>query len=543
MNKETRLPSKLEAGLHKIKTIIGNQVMAEQAMWRKGIGETSRTLGLVDLPRINIPKENIGISIERGIIEKEPYYTNAEGKTVYENGSPILERYNPERTAKEHRRIREYISEQKISEQEFIHDVLNDPNSDTKIDLDKAGVKKINIRRFKPMTTECRAAIIVPARFEERRIKEMLDGYAKQKNAGPNQFEINVIVNHRIDETPDQTSEVVLKFMREHPELHVNLLDAQLDNEHARVGWARKLITDLVLARSIQRKDYFSPIYIITEDADVTKVDPKIVNRVINKFDLNAPLDCLRGRQDRSNALISQNDLCALTYKANQIAETILRDKKLRNPYRSGYNFDWNRVVSGGWASAFTAEAYALFGGYIGEATVGEDVAIGQLCSIMRGHWDEAGNIVPFMEISATMPVKGESNFIRMGNEILTQLSAYDLSQFENQDIKRKNELDILQGLREYRHINPNDEKNIKRFEGAVKGAFNFIKGCVGDNSLLKEHYVPFYLLMLGFRKTDYQIVNTNGDIDLIINNWSNLIRHLDKNRRKYEKEFHEKYI
>ncbi|MDP2638306.1 MAG: hypothetical protein Q8P26_04560 [Candidatus Levybacteria bacterium] len=522
---------------------ISEQLRVEAFVLGRGIGDVERMLGFTDIPKVNIPEGILAEALEKNILAKEPYVVNSNGKVVHENGQPILTRDNPTRIEKERQSVISYLRKTDPKQQELMVDVLKDPNSDTKVDLHLAGVERVNVRRFKPMSTECRAAVIIPARFEERNIEKVLNGYAEQQDVNPNQFEINVIVNHRIDETPDGTTETVLKFIKEHPEMNINLLDVQFDLEHAKVGYARKLITDFTLARSIQREGYWSPLYIVSEDADVRKINPKIIKTVIQKFDSSPEIDCLRGRQDRSNALIAQNYLLALTYKANQIAEIILRDKKLQNPYREGYNFDWNRVVSGGWASSFTAETYSLIGGYLQDATVGEDVAIGQLVSLARGHWDEAENIVPYIQATTTMPIREESNILRIGQEIITGISAYSPEQFENQKIKQKSELEILEALKPYKYIKPDSESNVGRFENAVRGAFYFIKGCVGNDGEFLTNYAPFYMLMIGFKKNDYEIVISGKDIKLNINNWTNIAAHLEKNRQKYLREFNEEYI
>lgn len=540
---ERNLPTALQETARKIASAVYNQGKLEGFLLETAIGDLGRILGITETKKINIPHGILTVALERTIPAKESYFKTNEGLVVYEDGQPILGRENPQRIEKERQKVLNYINNLSNDKRELMANVLGDPNSDTKLDIHKVGVERINVRRFKPMSLECRAAVIIPARFEEKNIREVLDGYLKQEQVSPKQFEINVIVNHRIDESPDQTSEVVLAFMRSHPELTINLIDVQFDKKHANVSWARKLITDIVLNRAVKRDGYWSSLYIITEDADVSRVDPKMVKTVIEGFDKDPVVDCLRGRQDRSNALIAQNFLCALKYKSSQIAETILRDKRLRNPYRDGFNFDWNRVVSGGWACAFTAEAYALIGGYLEGTVVGEDVATGQLCSIARGHRDSVGNMVPFLDITKTIPVKEESNFLRLGKELVTGVSAYDKEEFENQDIKKKSELELLEALKPFRRINPEDKDNVRRFQEVVCGAFYFLRGGVGNDEQFLTHYAPLYLFALGFKKGDYEIVRTDQNVDLKIKNWSTLMSHLDQNRQKHLSQFEEKYI
>lgn len=508
------------------------------------VGDALTEMGLVPQTHIEIPTDILLTAVSRGLPNYDHAYIHQQDGTVtYLTGEPVKDRLSEERMTREVQLMQDYVGKLPGRQKALFEAILRDPESDEVDTNYRAGVTRINSRRVFGMEEDCRVAIVIPARYEQDRIMATLEGFANQTDVSPYEYEINVIVNHKDSEQPDETTERVLEFMERYPDLRVNLIDVQWDDAHAKVGYARKIMTDLTLTRALARESY-QPLYIISADADETKVDPTIVRKTIDGFDADPVADCLRGRQDRSNALISQHDLCAVKYKAGQIAEVIARDARLRDPYRPGFNFEWNRIVSGGWASAITVESYALIGGYL-DTVLGEDVAMGQLVSIARGYWDQAGNVVPFVDSGKRMYVQGESNFLRFGHELVSGLPAYDENEFARQDIKQMSELDILHALKDYTHLNPNDWSNLWRFNNEVRNAFFFLRGIVGNADEFVRVYAPRYMMALGFKREDYDLVkNGDGpeDVDIVIKNWWTFKWYLDQNRAKHKQEFEQTY-
>jgi hypothetical protein len=106
-------------------------------------------------------------------------------------------------------------------------------------------------------------------------------------------------------------------------------------------------------------------------------------------------------------------------------------------------------------------------------------------------------------------------------------------------------ELDMLHAIRDYAHINPNDWSNLWRFNDEVRNAFFFLRGIVGNSNEFTRVYAPRYMMALGFKSGDYELIrNGDGpdDVDLKINNWWTFKWYLDQNRAKYKREFEERY-
>lgn len=58
-----------------------------------------------------------------------------------------------------------------------------------------------------------------------------------------------------------------------------------MEPEEANIGFVRKLLTDAVLQRSLDRNNQSQPLYIESEDADLIEVDKRTVFNLISKLD------------------------------------------------------------------------------------------------------------------------------------------------------------------------------------------------------------------------------------------------------------------
>ncbi len=160
----------------------------------------------------------------------------------------------------------------------------------------------------------------------------------------------------------------------------MNVLDIEFLIETGNVGMARKLLTDILLQRSLNRPNQTGPLYLESADADVLEIDKHTLMKRIQRLDSKAYLDAVAGRLDFCPKILMQNDYLFFFLRAKKIAKVLLRDYTLRPDRNNDFSF-YNRVATSGWNTAFTAEAYALIGGYL-PVKRGEDTDIGRRISI-----------------------------------------------------------------------------------------------------------------------------------------------------------------
>jgi hypothetical protein len=361
---------------------------------------------------------------------------NVDDKNIWvdKDGNPVKRDVEREKT-----RLKEYLDQQ---EEPFLAEL-------------KGYEKSID-----PMHEKCRVSINIPARFEEVNLPNLLDQYVKQveidgsgAEVDKDTFEINIIVNRKEGEAPDRSLEVIDEWKAENPGYHVNVIDAVFPKEKANVGTARKYITDLTLMRSVNRPASDGPLYIESEDADLFSVDKRTVSRLIKGFDESPHLDVLRGVQDRQPEILQQNDLLFFDRRVWDIWEMALRKVAYRPENTKGNSFVWNRVISGGWNTAYTAEAYVQIGGYVPDL-IGEDMKIGQKISILRGVKDAATNeFIINTQTSETSGLRASSSPRRFIDTMSRNIDPY--GDFEDQSLKEKTLPELLEGIKEFAKIAP----------------------------------------------------------------------------------------
>jgi len=334
-------------------------------------------------------------------------------------------------------------------------------------------LKRFN-KGLKPMSKDCRISVIIPARLEEQNLKNLLDQYIQQEDNNGNPinkdlFEINILVNRKEGEEGDKSMEVIDKWKKENPGHHVNAVDIVFPKSKANVGMARKYITDLSLLRSTERRTASGPLYIESEDADLVSVDRRTVNKLIADFDGEPHLDVLRGIQDRQPEIMSQNDLFFFERRLWDIGEVLLRDESLRSDRFDNSSFVWNRVISGGWNTAYTAEAYAQINGYVSD-TIGEDMKIGQKISVLRGNGNKINTYT-----ATTSGLRSNSSPRRFIDAMVKHENPYD--NFEDQSMKRKSLTELMMGLKQYEKILPEHKK---RYAAGINTLYSFMKGQMG---------------------------------------------------------------
>ncbi len=362
---------------------------------------------------------------------------------------------------------------------------------------------------LEPMSKDCRVSVIIPARFEEKNLKNLLDQYVKQVDENGDMinkdlFEINIIVNRKEGEVSDRSMEIIREWKLANPGYHVNAIDKTFSKENANVGTARKYITDLSLMRSLARGESTGPLYIESEDADLFSVDKRTIGKLIKDFDNKPYLDVLRGIQDRQPEVMSKNDLFFFERRLWDFGEMLMRDESLRSDKFDKSSFVWNRIISGGWNTAYTAEVYAEIGGYVPDV-IGEDMKIGQKISVLRGSEDKNKKFVFNTYTAETSGLRANSSPRRFLDAMAKQESPYD--NFDDQSVKEKTLDELLGKLKSYELISPEHKS---RYEAGVNTFFRFMMQEMGKNEESKK-VMTRVLASLGFKKgvnPDYTIEN-----------------------------------
>lgn len=355
------------------------------------------------------------------------------------------------------------------------------------------------------MDSKCRLSINIPARMEALQLEGLLNQYLHQtdkdgKPTEPSLFEVNVLVNRKESEQPDKSVEIIQKWQAAHPEIKVNLLDIAFADTEGCVGLARKMLTDISLMRSLERTSQDGPLYIETEDADVVSMDRRMVAQLVRKFDESPEIDVLRGIQDRQPEILQENALLFFSRRMSDFSELALRNPKIRSKKPSENDFVWNKVISGGWNTAYTAETYAQVGGYDATARIGEDMEMGKRISILRGDWSKDGTFDYNVDTAKTSGLRANSSPRRYIQELLTGTFSYDVSSFEDQSLKTKTIPELMESIKKFATVKP---EHLPHYQSVVTGVVSFIRG---NNP---QQWIPMVrnvLRNIGLREGDYEM-------------------------------------
>jgi len=385
-----------------------------------------------------------------------------------------------------------------------------------------------------PMNNETRVAVNIPSWMEGKTIYETLDKYTKQVDKDgnpidPNLYEINIIVNRKTGSTADNTVAEIERFKASAAtrgqNLQINYIDVEFDAPLNNVGNARRVITNLTLLRSLQRSTQTGQLYIESEDADLISIDQKTVTNIIEKLDENPQLDAVRGIQDRAPEKMMENDFLFLYRRMQDFKEVFLRRKDYRPENNPRGSFNWNRTITGGWNTAYTAEAYALIGGYNPYMSKGEDMLIGERLSMARGD-----GLNPNTEIVGRVNTRSDSSPRRYIYEVATGQAAYG-ENFEdpavNALIRNKTPEELMESIENLSRI---DSANTNLFASMVNNEYQFILGTTPTEADAQD-VTKQVMLWLGFKPGDYEFGPSHN---LIVNNWSNVSTALNGYRERH---------
>jgi hypothetical protein len=373
-------------------------------------------------------------------------------------------------------------------------------------------------RAIGPMLPDCRLAILVPCRFEEKRIHACLAGISRQMRDPGNarRFETIILDNHLENEAPDRTEGVVEDFLGRLDQplpIRYHRLRFNREQGHFGLSLARKFLADLALLRSLLRGPSCAPLYLASMDADVVDIEAGTFEAVIRRMDSHAWLDAIRGIQDRQPEILCRSPLLFLERRSWYFAEKLLSMRRLWPDRFPESNFTWNRNVTGGWNTYFSAAAYASVGGY-SRLRFLEDLDIGNRISVMRGH-EARGGFRHDVRAIGSLPFRMSSSPVRFlqallaGGEPYSSRNGYESFFAEETDrIVKGNDLSgLLDKLRA--RGGP---------EGAAKAGFDDVLGKVHSSlrGILPTHADRIFervMFFLGFAPKDYALTAHGPDI------------------------------
>lgn len=383
------------------------------------------------------------------------------------------------------------------------------------------------------MSDNCRVSVNIPAWMEADNLDRLLSQYIDQtdnkgKALEQSLFEINILVNRKKGTPEDDSVKVIESFIEKYAKRHngvrpvVHYANVELDPEDANVGFARKLLTDAVLQRSLDRNNQSQPLYIESEDADLIEVDKRTVFNLISKLDKNPHLDVVKGVEGRMPSIIKDNALLLMRRTAWEVFLFNARQKRFKDPRNPNWNSFSNRVLTGGWNCGYSAEAIAMIGGYE-SVRVGEDLPIGEKVSMMRGDGD-----YPNLEVIGSVPTRTESSPRRFINEIANKKPAYDDfgDDSDEEAIRGVSLSDAMKRIDEYADIT---EDNKPIFENEAQTYYDRARDSTPTLDDARD-IARRIMRSVGYEEGDYVF---EGDKIRIIN-WDNVKRNIEAYRRDF---------
>jgi hypothetical protein len=327
-----------------------------------------------------------------------------------------------------------------------------------------------------PLSPRAQVLVLIPARFEARRIEGALNAIFDESKSlrakFPDVLETVVLTNWFEGEFPDGTKRIVQEWASHKPDFRVHCLEVEWPSPHGcTITACRKLLADVALFRAMRRPFANGPLYLFSEDADVEWIETNRTSRMLSVFGQDPRIDAIRGMQHRSPAAMAENHLLMLDRLSWFFAEQLMSQTHLWPEHRDGANFYWNRVVTSGWNTAFAASSYAQIRGYTPDVPIFEDMDIGQRLSVLRGRW-KGGRFIADMSTVARCRATAYSSPARaalaLGNDKHLYSHGDDLGFFYAVDgaadpIRSGDSRQALAAINSYRRLKPDSEARFHR--------------------------------------------------------------------------------
>lgn len=367
-----------------------------------------------------------------------------------------------------------------------------------------------NVRKISSMTDECRLVICIPAFHEESRIYGCLNAIYGQ-DINRNLFEVIVCENTEAD--LDSTGSLVVQYRDDMELENLHLITVKFPESKGGVGPARKLATDIALQRSISRENQIDPLYIYSEDADLSHFTSEgILLEIVRRLDRKPYLDGMVLKQDKCPDFMRKNDVFFLSQRATEFYLSISASPRFSFNNRKEADFKYNRILTRGSGSIFPAEVLAMINGYDLEKSIkGEDNRIGEMISIMRGYPEDGiftpqtltieglgsslrSNTSPRRFLDGLVRLKGENPYSKFGEP------ANERALREASDDSVMNKLNDDIGAEISDENKYLLEKELSKFR-------EYFDSTTGEDANKMFIRLMFFL---GFKQNDFKVIQTN---------------------------------
>ncbi|MDY6905337.1 MAG: hypothetical protein SWH61_11690 [Thermodesulfobacteriota bacterium] len=374
-------------------------------------------------------------------------------------------------------------------------------------------------RQLPPLRPSIRIVALIPARNEQHRIRACLTAISDdvKTSAAHDWCEVMILENGVSGELGKTKAAVEAWIEENQPRFRVYVISKEwTPAEQAPLAKARKILADVTVARALDA-DLMGPLYLLSEDADIERIECGRLGFVLHYLDAHPTVDAVRGFQDRTMSALRVNHLALLERRSWQMAELLMSAKAFWPERNPDANFFWNRVVTAGSNVFFSAQVYSEIGGYSTDIPVFEDMDIGQRISVLRGRWS-GDRFIPHVSSIRRIPFREESNIGRILHALtsVTHVYRHDGSNFYaiDQFIKQQDAVDEhLATLAPFSRVLL---ANCHRFERVLIDLSDEIYRIFAQPTYARRT-MRLIMHFLGFHCTDYHL-KSNGR--LAVMNW-----------------------